>query len=57
MLLGETEILGQIKQAYQQAFEAGTVNRVLNVLFQKALAVGKKDTSKNPVIDQNDCIY
>jgi len=52
MLLGETEILGQVKTAYQQAFDAGTVNRVLNVLFQKALAVGKKARQKTG-IDQN----
>jgi glutamyl-tRNA reductase len=52
MLLGETEILGQVKQAYQQAFKTGTVNRVLNVLFQKALAVGKKVRQKTG-IDQN----
>ncbi|HBQ28722.1 MAG TPA: glutamyl-tRNA reductase [Desulfotomaculum sp.] len=52
MLLGETEILGQVKMAYQQAFDAGTVNRVLNVLFQKALAVGKKVRQKTG-IDQN----
>jgi glutamyl-tRNA reductase len=52
MLLGETEILGQVKRAYQQAFEVGTVNQVLNVLFQKALAVGKKVRQKTG-IDQN----
>lgn len=37
MILGESEIAAQIKQAYSTASEAGTAGRVLNRLFQKAL--------------------
>lgn len=42
MVLGETEIFGQVKQAYKQALEVGATKGVLNKLFQKSFAVGKK---------------
>ena len=42
MIIGEMEILGQIVRAYQIACENSASNTVLNVLFQKAIKVGKK---------------
>lgn len=42
MLLGETEIFGQVKQAYQAAHAAGATGSVLNKLFQKSFSIGKK---------------
>lgn len=42
MVLGETQILGQVKEAYEAALKAQATNGVLNTLFQQALAVGKK---------------
>lgn len=42
MVLGETEIFGQLKTAYRHAHEAGATAGVLNRLFQRAFSVGKK---------------
>jgi glutamyl-tRNA reductase len=41
MVLGETEILGQVKKAYAIASEAGLANRSLHKLFQHAFRVAK----------------
>lgn len=42
MVLGENQILGQVKDAYMEAIERGASDGVLNALFQKAIYVGKK---------------
>jgi len=49
MVLGETEILGQVSEAYQIALENSASNAVLNILFQKALSVGKKVRSETNI--------
>lgn len=42
MMLGETEVFGQVKQAYQAALDAGATGGVLNRIFQRAFSIGKK---------------
>lgn len=42
MVVGEHEILGQVKQAYQAAQEASTTGKLMNVLFQRSLYLGKR---------------
>lgn len=54
MILGEPQILGQFKSAYQDAHHAGTLGRKLSRLFQHAFATAKQvrtDTAigANPV--------
>lgn len=41
-VLGESEILAQVKQAWEKARSAGAVGVLLNSLFQRAVAVGKR---------------
>jgi glutamyl-tRNA reductase len=42
MMLGEAEILGQIREAYRIALDHGGTGPVLNRMFQGALEVGKR---------------
>ena len=42
MVLGETEIFGQVKEAYRQAHGKSATGGILNKLFQKSFSVGKK---------------
>ncbi len=42
MVQGEHEILAQVKQAYQAAHAGGYTGKLLNVLFQRSLYVGKR---------------
>lgn len=42
MVLGEPQILGQMKQAVRSADEAGSIGTLLNQLFQRTFAVAKE---------------
>jgi len=42
MVIGESQILGQVRQALRTGQESGAVGPALNVLFQQALRVGKR---------------
>jgi len=46
LLLGEAEILGQVREAYRFAHEHGATGPVLNRLFQGALETGKRVRSE-----------
>jgi len=49
MVLGETEITGQVKNAYQAAQKYGLTGRVLNRWFQTALQVAKEIRTRTAV--------
>lgn len=42
MVVGEPQILGQVREAYRVAHEEGTARRMMSALFQRALRVGKR---------------
>ncbi|MFC2001913.1 glutamyl-tRNA reductase [Chloroflexota bacterium] len=42
MILGEYEVLGQVRQAFDTAERAGTVNLLLRHIFQNAIRIGRK---------------
>lgn len=49
MMLGEAEILGQLRGAYSQALDHGSTGPVLNRMFQGALEVGKRVRAETEV--------
>ncbi|MFZ5817973.1 MAG: glutamyl-tRNA reductase [Bacillota bacterium] len=49
MVLGETQILGQVRDAYRDATQANTVGKVLHQLFGQAIAVGKRGQTETRI--------
>ena len=49
MVVGESQILGQVKAAFDTSREAGGVGPVLNRLFTKAFSVGKRIRSETTI--------
>ena len=54
MIVGESQILGQVKEAYQQAIDAGTIGRTLSQLMHRTISVAKRirtetGVAQNPV--------
>jgi glutamyl-tRNA reductase len=54
LVVGESQILGQVKEAYQHAIDAGTIGRILSQLMHRALSVAKRirtetGVAQNPV--------
>ena len=51
MLIGEAEILGQVKDAYVAAMQAKSLGRSLHRLFRDALAAGKTARAQTQIGD------
>jgi glutamyl-tRNA reductase len=51
MVLGETQIVGQVRQAYDIARDAGAAGAMLNPLFQRALAIAKRVMSETALAE------
>jgi glutamyl-tRNA reductase len=49
MALGESEVLGQVRQALRLARESGSTRAVLHRLFESALAAGKRVRSQTEI--------
>ena len=49
LVLGEAQILGQVKNAYQTAQRAGSIGAVLDPLLRRALGVAKKVRSETGI--------
>ncbi len=51
MVLGETQILGQVREAYETARDLAATGTLLNPLFQRAVAVGKQVMHETPLAE------
>jgi glutamyl-tRNA reductase len=51
LILGETQILGQLKEAWQQAHDAGSLGTVLDRLFQHTFASAKSIRTQSGIGD------
>ena len=49
MVLGEPQVLGQIKNAYQSAIQAGSIGKLLSRLFQHSFRVAKQIRSSTAI--------
>ena len=49
MVVGESQILGQVKEAYDTSREAGGAGPILNRLFTKAFSIGKRVRSETTI--------
>jgi glutamyl-tRNA reductase len=49
MILGEPQILGQVAEAYQNAYRAGAVGPVLSALFRTAIRAGKRARTETAI--------
>lgn len=49
MIVGEEQILSQVKDAYEFGLEAGTIGKTLGEVFRKSISIGKKVRSETGV--------
>ena len=53
MVVGEAQIMGQVRQAYRSATEEGCTGPILNRLFHSSLRVGKKVRTETGIGDSS----
>ncbi len=56
MLIGEAEILGQVKDAYVQAHRSQTLGTSLHMMYREALAAGKEARTQTSIADDSTSI-
>jgi len=56
LVVGETDVLGQVKSAYLFAQENGATGKITNVLFQRALFVGKAVRTKTNISEGSSSV-
>jgi glutamyl-tRNA reductase len=49
MVIGEAQILGQVKEAYEHAFSNDSAGRIFNKLFRQSFEVGKRVRSETDI--------
>lgn len=49
MVLGEAQILGQVKEAYEHSFSSAACGRIFNKLFRQSFEVGKRVRSETEI--------
>ncbi|WZL71771.1 glutamyl-tRNA reductase [Clostridiaceae bacterium 35-E11] len=52
LVLGEDQIIGQVRQAHAYALERGNTGKILNKLFREAITIGKR-IKRETAISQN----
>ncbi|MFL0362772.1 glutamyl-tRNA reductase [Pseudobacillus sp. 179-B 2D1 NHS] len=52
MIIGETQILGQVKQAFFESMETGGTGPVFNRLFKQAITMAKKAHTETAISEQ-----
>lgn len=56
LVVGETEVLGQVKNAYSFAQSHGATGKITNVLFQRALYIGKHVRQKTAISEGSSSV-
>jgi len=51
LVVGEPQILGQVREAYQQAVHAGTIGRILSQLMDRAINVARRVRNETTIAE------
>ena len=54
LIIGESQILGQIREAYSIAVEQNTASGTISKIFHQALRVGKRARKETGIVDRGD---